>query len=129
MCEVDISFVKLFTDYKEYYLVLCNNLHTQCLETTYIYNLSFWGSGVWAELNWVLCLESFTGCNEGVSQGRVLIWRSNWGRICLQTHMVLAAISSLKTIRLRDSVSYWLLSRPSHQFFVMWNSLTCPISV
>ena len=53
------------------FLLLHDNItaNRTALNSTYLLPQSFWGSGVWARLSWVLCLGSHKAAHTRVGQG------------------------------------------------------------
>lgn len=97
--------------------LLSNNLQeTQQLKTTHnLLKPRLCASGVQAWLCWALCFRvSSESCNQGISRGRSLTSRFDWGRIPFQAHVTVDSIHFFQVVGLRTSVSCWLPSVPCH---------------
>lgn len=60
---------------------------------------------------------------QGVGQGRGLIWILNWGKIHFCSFLLLAELIFSRAIRLRASVPHWFSVEGCLEFLALWASL------
>lgn len=110
---------------------ITTNLATQ--SNTHLLSQGLCGSGVQAQLDWVLWLESHQAAIK-VSTRTEFSWRLNWEKMHFPTHIVLCSIQFLGTST--ESFSFlWAIGQrlPSariehQQFLTTWGSPTWPLA-